>query len=207
MIGFYDYSMWATYIGLLSSVLGITFALSGRPLQAVFCLMVSGFCDMFDGKIARSKKDRTEMQKKYGIQLDSLSDLVCFGVLPAVIGYASGCTRIIFIPFFMLYVLTAMIRLAYFNVTEEERQSQTGEARKSYTGVPVTSAALVFPLIYCFRVPCGEKFCFLYAAFLLITAVGFICPVQIAKPGKRGMIIMTVMGLAMLTALILIKVL
>jgi hypothetical protein len=43
---------------------------------------------MFDGKVARTKKDRTEQEKSFGIQIDSLSDLVSFGVLPAVIGFA-----------------------------------------------------------------------------------------------------------------------
>lgn len=204
MIGFYDYTMWATYLGLTSSVIGLWFALSGYPLYAVFCLMFSGFCDMFDGKIARTKKDRSEMQKKYGIQLDSLSDLVCFGVLPAVIGYVSGCREILFVPFLVLYILNAMIRLAYFNVTEEERQKETGEVRKTYMGVPVTTAALVFPFVYCFRDLLGDHFRFLYASMLLIVAVGFVFPVKIRKPGIRGMIVMTVLGLLMFAGLIVI---
>ncbi len=205
MIGFYDYSMWATYIGLLSSVGGIWFALQEKPLYAIFCLMFSGFCDMFDGKIARTKKDRTEMQKKYGIQLDSLSDLVCFGVLPAVIGYVSGCSRWIFLPILMLYVMNAMIRLAYFNVTEEERQKTTGEVRKTYTGVPVTTAALIFPFVYCFRAYCGAHFRFFYAAMLLVTAIGFVFPVKIVKPGIRGMIIMTVLGVLLFAGLLFLS--
>ena len=42
---------------------------------------------MFDGKVARTKKDRTDFEKDNGIQLDSLSDLLAFGLLPAAIGF------------------------------------------------------------------------------------------------------------------------
>ena len=80
MIGFYNYSVILTYISLLSSVFGMTQAIHGRFKAAVFCLALSGLCDMFDGKIARSMKNRTEDEKSFGIQIDSLCDVVCFGV-------------------------------------------------------------------------------------------------------------------------------
>ena len=87
MISFYNYTVILTYISLVSSVIGMLLAcgLCGgepRPTYAIICLMVSGLCDMFDGKIARTKKDRTDDEKKFGIQIDSLCDAVCFGVLP-----------------------------------------------------------------------------------------------------------------------------
>ena len=78
MIGFYNYSVILTYISLLSSVFGMTQAIHGRFKAAVFCLALSGLCDMFDGKIARSMKNRTEDEKSFGIQIDSLCDVVCF---------------------------------------------------------------------------------------------------------------------------------
>ena len=59
---------------------GMMFTVNGRFKSAVFCLALSGLCDMFDGKIARRKKDRTEDEKKFGIQIDSLCDVVCFGL-------------------------------------------------------------------------------------------------------------------------------
>lgn len=45
---------------------------------------------MFDGKIARSKKNRTDREKMFGVQIDSLCDCVCFGVFPAMICYLMG---------------------------------------------------------------------------------------------------------------------
>ena len=90
MIGFYDYTVVLTYLSLVSAGLGIFISLNGdgHPYIGVFFLLFCGLCDAFDGKVARTKKDRTEEECKFGIQIDSLSDLVAFGVLPACIGEA-----------------------------------------------------------------------------------------------------------------------
>ena len=85
MIGFYDYTMVLTYLSLLSATTGIVVSLSGggHPYLGCLFLLVCGLCDAFDGKVARTKKDRTRMEQNFGIQIDSLSDIVAFGVLPA----------------------------------------------------------------------------------------------------------------------------
>ena len=77
-LGIYDYTVILTYISLGISVFGITRALEGDFKVAIFCLALSGLCDMFDGKIARAMKNRTADEKKFGIQIDSLCDVVCF---------------------------------------------------------------------------------------------------------------------------------
>ena len=87
MIGFYNYTVILTYISLVSSVIGIAQLFNHNFLTAIFCLMLSGFCDMFDGVVARKHKTRTEQEKVFGIQIDSLCDLVCFGVFPALFNY------------------------------------------------------------------------------------------------------------------------
>ena len=90
MLGFYDYTVLLTYLSLVSAGTGIVVSLSGggHPFIGVFLLLFCGLCDAFDGKVARTKKNRTDMERRYGIQIDSLSDLVAFGVLPACIGIA-----------------------------------------------------------------------------------------------------------------------
>ena len=95
LLGFYDYTVVLTYISFTSSIIGIFCAVTGHPKWAVFCLALSGLCDMFDGKIARTKKNRTEDEKQFGIQIDSLCDVVCFGVFPIVLCYELGMRRII----------------------------------------------------------------------------------------------------------------
>lgn len=195
MIGFYNYTVILTYIGLLSSVTGIFLAsgvgnLPPCPKYAIICLMISGLCDMFDGKIARTCKTRTEQEKQFGIQIDSLCDLVCFGVLPSVIGYSVGMKNWLDIPILIFFPLCAVIRLAYFNVTEEVRQKKTSEVRKVYEGLPVTSVSLILPLLYSFRNDIGyDIFPVVYGIVLSVTAIAFITRFKIKKPGMKSMFI------------------
>ena len=84
MLGVYNYTVILTYLGMLSGFFGILCLFSGHTEGALLCLLGAGVCDVFDGKVASTKKDRTRSEKRFGIQIDSLSDLVCFGVLPAV---------------------------------------------------------------------------------------------------------------------------
>ena len=118
MIGFYDYTVVLTYISFISAVAGIFCASSMQLRWASVFLAFSGFCDMFDGKVARTKKNRTEDEKNFGIQIDSLCDIVCFGALPIVICYKLGMNHIISMAILALYGLAGLIRLGYFNVME-----------------------------------------------------------------------------------------
>lgn len=204
MIGFYNYTVILTYLGLSSGVIGIVSAAQGKITLAIFCLLLAGFFDMFDGLVARTKKDRTKQEKQFGIELDSLSDIVCFGVLPAMIGHAVGLNTWYFYIILVVYVLAALIRLAYFNVTEEERQENTTEVRKEYLGLPVTSAALIIPLIYIFVLFLKDKFYLLYAAVLLLTAIAFISKFKIKKLKLKGMIAVLIIGIIELAILLTI---
>ena len=87
-VGSYNYTVVLTYLGMLAGMLGVLYAFKENPYAAVICLMVAGFCDMFDGAVASTKKDRTEQEKTFGIQIDSLSDLVSFGVLPSILVFS-----------------------------------------------------------------------------------------------------------------------
>ena len=103
---------------------------------------------MFDGVVARTHKTRSEDAKKFGIQIDSLCDIVCFGVGPAIICYCMGMNGIVGVLILMFYVLAGLIRLAYFNVTEENRQKAEKGVRKAYNGIPVTTTAVVIPFFF-----------------------------------------------------------
>lgn len=147
-IGVYDYTVILTYMSLVSGLIGIKLAYSGEIMWAILCVGISGFLDMFDGVVARTKKNRTEDQKNFGIQLDSLCDVVCFGVVPAVILYFWGVDEIWGIAFLIFYVLCALIRLAFFNVLETKRQRSEGGCAKSYRGLPVTTIAIILPACF-----------------------------------------------------------
>jgi CDP-diacylglycerol--serine O-phosphatidyltransferase len=194
MIGYYNYTVVLTYMSLVSSVLGMFFALgidcsAPHPEYAIICLMVSGLCDMFDGKVARTKKNRSESEKNFGIQIDSLCDAICFGVLPSIIGYSIGMNEWMDIPILILFPLCAVIRLAYFNVAEEERQKKTEDARKVYEGLPVTSVALILPLLYSFHKDIGyDVFPTVYGCALFIIALAFITRFKVKKPSMKTML-------------------
>jgi len=225
MIGFYDYTVILTYFSLLSAGTGIFVTLSGEghPYLGTFFLLFCGLCDSFDGIVARTKKNRSELERNFGIQIDSLSDLVAFGVLPACIGMSLVNTSpflqelfgpekdgllLIIVRFAMfavlvLYILAALVRLAYFNVTEEERQRKEGGKRKSYTGLPVTSAALIFPIIMLFRYTIPIDISVVYFPITLIVGFLFLSKIQIPKPNLRGVLVMVAIGAVEFALLIL----
>ena len=201
MIGFYNYTVILTYLGLSTGVLGIFMALNGNLFYSVVCLLFCGLFDMFDGKVARTKK-RSKEEINYGIQIDSLSDLVCFGILPIIIGYAIGLNKYYHFIFLILYVLCALIRLAYFNVLEEERQAVTTESRKSYLGLPVTSIALLLPAVYLFYDFTALKGKLGFTVLLILVAAGFVSTVEIKKPKIIGKIVLLLVGVMEALALV-----
>lgn len=209
MLGFYNYTVVLTYLSLCSGITGIYLTLVGRghPGLATVCLLISGLLDAFDGKVARTRTQSTDQEKRFGIQIDSLCDLVCFGVLPCCIGYASGMRSPLYVPVFYLFVLAALIRLAYFNVTEEDRQKETAERRKNYQGLPVTSISLIMPLFFLLAfTPVREYLQFVFLGVLLLTAAAFVTrSIKIKKPNSQGLIVMVVIGLVELTILLLLK--
>ena len=218
MIGFYDYTVILTYLSLLSGISGVLVCLKGigHPYLGMFFLLFSGLCDTFDGKVARSKKNRTEQEKLFGIQIDSLSDLIAFGALPACIGIAmlrcsleyTTLPNIHFIrlqekPVFVqvvltviaaLYVLAAMIRLAYFNVLEAADQNRDANGEKIYLGLPVTSAALVFPAVLLLHVFVSADLTLLYFGVLIVMGFLFLSKIHIKKPQNREIALMIAFG-------------
>ena len=202
MIGVYDYTVLATYLALLLGLGGIYAAFQARPLPAMLALMLAGLLDAFDGRIARTKKNRSEQEKRFGIQIDSLNDLVCFGVLPAAIGWSMGSERFWFLATMAFFVLCALIRLAYFNVSEEERQDKTNENRHYYLGVPVTASAFVMPLFYLLALYLDLSCAAFYALGAFVLGVLYITPLHVRKIGLRGVALVAVLGAAEFFALL-----
>lgn len=217
MLGVWDYTVILTYMSVLSAGLGILVTLQGdgHPYLGMFFLMFCGLCDAFDGKVARSKKNRTEMEQKFGIQIDSLSDLVAFGVLPACIGQAmirvcptiqetvrpiQSRMQVISVLaiwlVILLYILAALVRLAYFNVAEEERQAKEGGVRKYYEGLPVTTAALIFPSVMLLQFVTVRDITALFIVVMCITGCLFVSKIRIPKPGVKGIMYMILFGIA-----------
>jgi len=202
IIGYYGFWVALTYFSVVSAVIGMHFALGGNIGYAIICLMISGVCDMFDGPVARLK-NRTEREENYGIQIDAFSDIISFGAFPAVIGYAVQTSfesphfssgMIINIIILSVYILTALIRLAYFNVIEIELQNKK-EKRKYFEGMPVTFAAIIIPLVYAVCLAFDIEFSSVYNIMLIILSIAFVIRIQIPKLRGRQLIIFLMIGL------------
>ena len=191
LIGVYDYTVILTYLSLISSVFGMTQAIHGDYKEAIFCLAFSGACDAFDGRVARTKKNRTEDEKNFGIQLDSLCDVICFGVFPAMICYLLGVRGAIGLPIVFFYCLCAVIRLAFFNVLEANRQKTEGGSNKVYRGLPVTSISFLLPMAFWLQFLMSDM-AFLVLLHVLLAVVGFlfILDFQLKKPGLKQILLM-----------------
>ncbi len=213
MIGFYNYTVILTYLGLASSTVGI-FMLSYKPgvlPLAIYLLLFSGMCDMFDGRVARTKK-RTSIEENFGAQIDSLSDMVCFGVFPAVIGFHLTDRAIWTIPFLIIFTLCGLIRLAYFDVRAiEKKYNPDAKIGNDYIGLPITCSSLLLPILFAIK----PLYCLFisdtamlgYHIFvtvsMILCAAAFISPFRIKKPGKLGVICLLTFGVLIFVAAII----
>lgn len=221
MLGVYNYTVVLTYTGMLFAFAGIHFVFSNVDrsfILALMCLMIAGVMDMFDGKVASTKKNRTPAEKLFGIQIDSMADIISYGVFPALIVYklATGDSQYpiehpwqsrLIICICATYLLSALIRLSYFNVDEMERQTKTTDSRHEYRGLPVTSIALILPAVFIVAYFTGNARPPIEAAAAVLTIMSilFITPFKMIKPALAGKIFMVLIGIIELSLLILGK--
>lgn len=211
MIGFYNYTVVLTYISLLCGTAGSMLCLGGviSPKAGMLFLMLSGICDSFDGMVARTKKGRSRQEQCFGVQIDSLADLMSFGMLPASVGIAAmlrglsgvgelmpwSLTKTLLLAVGLAFVLAALIRLAYFNVLEEERsRTGKGRGRKCYVGLPTTSVALIFPAILLIQHYATSEALWPYFVALGAVAYLFVSKIEIPKPRLKGLLALIGVG-------------
>jgi CDP-diacylglycerol--serine O-phosphatidyltransferase len=127
--------------GLLSAVLAIYFAILGIFPAAMIGLIWAVFFDWSDGIIARRMKGRTENQKKFGGQLDSLIDIVSFGLCPAVVLLSYGDFNPWFIPGAFCIAAAGVLRLSHFNVYGLVRES-------TYQGLAIDNNGLILVSLF-----------------------------------------------------------
>ncbi len=102
--------------GLLCAVVSIYYAIIGNFPVAIIGMIWAVFFDWGDGIIARRMKGRTDEYRAFGGQLDSLIDIVSFGICPAVLLLSYGNFSPWFLPGAFVIVAIGAIRLSYFNV-------------------------------------------------------------------------------------------
>lgn len=144
MIGCYDYTVILTYLGALAGLFGAVLAVQGKPMGTVFCMAAALVCDTLDGIVARAKKNRTQEEMLFGIQIDSLCDLISFGMCPAVLFYSLGMNTAGDLALLGAYCLCCVIRLAFFNVMALHRELGT---KGDYRGLPVVCLDVAVPAL------------------------------------------------------------
>ena len=132
--GIYLFPNLITTAGLFAGFYAIVAAMKSNFELAAMALFVAAILDNLDGRVARL----TGTQSAFGAQYDSLSDMVCFGMTPALMAYSWGLQylgKIGWLVAFM-YVAATGLRLARFNLAENSD-------KKFFIGLPCTSAASV----------------------------------------------------------------
>jgi CDP-diacylglycerol---serine O-phosphatidyltransferase len=120
---------WFTIGNLLCGIFSITFNMNGYLRMSALFIFLSAFLDLFDGRIARKFKVNSE----FGVELDSLADIVSFGVSPALLFHSLSEPSILTSLAFMLYPTMGALRLAKFSV-----KPTIGY----FIGIPITFAGL-----------------------------------------------------------------
>ena len=198
LVGCYGFWVILTYVNAVAGLTGMYFALNGNIRFAFICLMFAGLCDGLDGRVA-SLKVRTDREKSYGIQIDAFSDIISFGIFPPVLGYAlikheSEIFVISYLVLSVLFILAALIRLAYFNVIETEHLNRR-ERRTYFEGLPVTSVSIFLPMVYSLCCVLNLPLSYLYTLALIIIAVLFVARIKLPKPRGRFLVFLCLAAL------------
>jgi CDP-diacylglycerol--serine O-phosphatidyltransferase len=130
--------------GLLCAVLAVYYAILGIFPAAMIGLIWAVFFDWSDGIIARHLKGRNDKQREFGGQLDSLIDIVSFGICPAIVLLSYGHFSPWFLPGAFIIVAAGVLRLSYFNVF--------GLAGKStYMGLAMDNNGIIMTFVFLFH--------------------------------------------------------
>lgn len=200
-IGVYRKCDFVTMAGTCFAVTGIILASNLKTTYAVFCLIMAAICDAFDGVVARRFRSLKE-QEIYGVELDSLSDAISFGILPMMITQSMVLTPSLIVYLIsVFFCLCGVIRLAYFNMLTTTKKGNG----KEFIGLPITASAIIVPLVYFISYFFKFKYaCIVFPVTLLITGILFISPFKLKKPTGREKTALSIMGiLAILLCLIL----
>ena len=136
-----------TLIGVCIGLTSIKFAIDGKFSIAIIAILFAGLMDALDGRIARLIKGTSKMGK----ELDSLGDVISFGVAPALIMYFWNLQYLDKLGWFvcLTYVVCVALRLARFNINSEEEPSWKDNF---FEGMPSPAGGIIvlLPLIFSF---------------------------------------------------------
>ena len=184
ILGKWNKSVILSYVGLLFSICGMYFLITGMIHYGIVCMMMAGVCDLFDGTIARRCK-RTKDEKQFGIELDALIDVFDFIAFPIVFFYSIGLDEWYFLPLLGVYGVFGVARLAHFNMILEDDNKPV----PYYHGLPVTYAALIFPILYLLSFVVSDFiFTIIISSVIALVSVLYIVDITVPKPKLKASI-------------------
>ncbi|MBE6692184.1 MAG: hypothetical protein E7586_02470 [Ruminococcaceae bacterium] len=200
-IGFYSLANSITLFGLALSLTSCFLAAGGNFKFAVYLMFLACICDMCDGTIARNSKERTKPESFYGIQLDSLCDIVSFGVTPCFVAYSFGFKGVLDVIIYLIFVICGVTRLAYFN-TLANFKPQNG--KKTFKGVPIPMSVFVVTFLFMLTTFIPASVCvWLFRLGYLAVAISFVLNVTVNKPDKKKALILIAIEIIMLLVLVI----
>ncbi|MBL4910578.1 MAG: CDP-alcohol phosphatidyltransferase family protein [Alteromonadaceae bacterium] len=164
--------------GLFSALLALYFALIGIYPAAMIGLIWAVFFDWNDGKIARKMKGRTAMQGQVGGQVDSLIDIVSFGICPAIILLSYGNYNPLFFPGAFIIVAACVLRLSYFNVYGLDGKS-------TYQGLASDNNAIILVFVFLLE-PFVSTTAFTIVLYITILVLAALNVASIRTPKLSG---------------------
>ena len=181
ILGAYNAACLLTLSGAGAAIAAIVLASSGKIELALIGLMLAGLADLFDGVVAR-RLALNNYEKEYGVQLDTVVDVIAFVATPIVIALNSGQRSVFALCGLAIFALAGVIRLAHFNTLSVQGAGQSSHHR----GLPVTYTALLFPLIFIARDFLTPSF---FNALLAVSfpLIGFLFVLDIPIKKPRGL--------------------
>ncbi len=180
-------------VGLLCAVLAIYYSILGNFRIAIIGMIWAVFFDWFDGIIARRMKGRTDIHRTFGVQIDSLIDIVSFGICPAIFLLSYGKFNPWFIPGAFVIVATSAIRLSYFNVF--------GLIDKStYMGLALDNNVIILAFVFLFEGIFNHSIfsVILYTIFICLAALNIV-PIRTPKFTGKWFYVLTAYTLVLTT--------
>ena len=172
--------------GLFCALLGIYYAILGLFPAAMIGMLWAVFFDWSDGIIARRQKGRTEEQRLIGGQLDSLIDVVSFGICPAVILLSYGHFSPWYLPGAFIIVAASVIRLSYFNVFGLVDDS-------TYMGLALDNNVIVLAFAFLFNGFASQTVSAVFLYVLIVTlAILNVAPIRTPKFTGKWYYVLTV---------------
>jgi CDP-diacylglycerol--serine O-phosphatidyltransferase len=177
--------------GLLCAVLGIYCAILGKFPVAIIVVLWAVLLDWADGIIARQITGRTDHHRDFGVQLDSLIDIVSFGVFPAIFLLSYGKFSPWFLPGAFLIVTTSVIRLSYFNIFGLIDD-------KTYRGLALDNNVIILAFVFLFEGFLNHTvFSIILYALLMVFLVFNLAPIRTPKFAGKWFYVLIVYTLAL----------